>query len=67
MKNLNAALVTGSGRSIGKQLAILLIKKGMNLILCSRTTREIDLTAGLIETMSNSQVVSRVWNVSVPL
>ena len=67
MKNLNAALVTGSGRSIGKQLAILLIKKGMNLILCSRTTREIDLTAGLIETMSNSQVVSRVWDVSVPL
>ena len=67
MKNLNAALVTGSGRSIGKQLAILLIKKGMNLILCSRTRREIDLTAGLIETMSNSQVVSRVWNVSVPL
>ena len=67
MKNLNAALVTGSGRSIGKQLAILLIKKGMNLILCSRPTREIDLTAGLIETMSNSQVVSRVWDVSVPL
>jgi short-subunit dehydrogenase len=67
MKNLNAALVTGSGRSIGKQLAILLIKKGMNLILYSSTTREIDLTAGLIETMSNSQVVSRVWDVSVPL
>ena len=67
MKNLNAALVTGSGRSIGKQLAILLIKKGMNLILCSGTTREIDLTAGLIETMSNSQAVSRVWDVSVPL
>ena len=27
MKNLNAALVTGSGRSIGKELAILLAKK----------------------------------------
>ena len=67
MKNLNAALVTGSGRSIGKELAILLAKKGLNLVLCSRTKREIDLTAGLIETMSNSQAVSRVWDISVPL
>ena len=67
MKNLNAALVTGSGRSIGKELAILLAKKGLNLVLCSGTKREIDLTAGLIETMSNSQAVSRVWDISVPL
>ncbi|MGA8843244.1 MAG: hypothetical protein WB511_06635 [Nitrososphaeraceae archaeon] len=27
MKNLNAALVTGSGRSLDKELAILLAKK----------------------------------------
>ena len=67
MKNLNAALVTGSGRSIGKELAILLAKKGLNLVRCSCTKREIDLTAGLIETMSNSQAVSRVWDISVPL
>ncbi|HEX7179991.1 MAG TPA: SDR family oxidoreductase [Nitrososphaeraceae archaeon] len=65
MKNLNTALVTGSGRGIGKELAILLAKKGLNLVLCSRTKSEIDSTASSIESTSNSQVISRVCDVSV--
>jgi 3-oxoacyl-[acyl-carrier protein] reductase len=65
MKNLNTALVTGSGRGIGKELAILLAKKGLNLVLCSRTKSEIDSAASSIESTSNSQVISRVCDVSV--
>ena len=65
MKNLNTALVTGSGRGIGKELAILLAKKGLNLVLCSCTKSEIDSAASSIESTSNSQVISRVCDVSV--
>jgi 3-oxoacyl-[acyl-carrier protein] reductase len=65
MKNLNTALVTGSGRGIGKELAILLAKKGLNLVLCSRTKSEIDSAASSIESTSNSQVISRVCDVSI--
>jgi 3-oxoacyl-[acyl-carrier protein] reductase len=65
MKNLNTALVTGSGRGIGKELAILLSKKGLNLVLCSRTKSEIDSAASSIESTSNSQVISRVCDVSI--
>jgi 3-oxoacyl-[acyl-carrier protein] reductase len=42
MSNLNTALVTGGGRGIGKETAILLSKKGLNLIICSRSQNEID-------------------------
>jgi len=65
MKNLNTVLVTGSGRGIGKELAILLAKKGLNLVLCSRTKSEIDSAASSIESTSNSQVISRVCDVSI--
>jgi NAD(P)-dependent dehydrogenase (short-subunit alcohol dehydrogenase family) len=39
------AIVTGSGRGIGKETAILLSKKGLNVVVCSRTQREVDSTA----------------------
>ena len=42
MKEPTTALVTGGGRGIGKETAILLAKKGMNVVICSRTQREID-------------------------
>ena len=38
------AIVTGSGRGIGKETAILLSKMGLNVVICSRTQREIDST-----------------------
>lgn len=38
------AIVTGSGRGIGKAAAILLAKRGMNVAVCSRTQTEIDET-----------------------
>lgn len=38
------AIVTGSGRGIGKETAILLAKKGVNVVVCSRTQSEIGET-----------------------
>ena len=36
--------MTGSGRGIGRETAILLPKKGLNVVICSRTQTEIDST-----------------------
>ena len=36
--------MTGSGRGIGRETAILLCKKGLNVVICSRTRTEIDST-----------------------
>ena len=38
------AIVTGSGRGIGKETAIRLSEMGLNIVVCSRTQRDIDLT-----------------------
>ena len=38
------AIVTGSGRGIGKETATLLSKIGLNVVICSRTQKEIDST-----------------------
>lgn len=38
------AIVTGSGRGIGKATALLLAKKGVNVVVCSRTKSEVDST-----------------------
>jgi 3-oxoacyl-[acyl-carrier protein] reductase len=42
------AIVTGSGRGIGSETAILLAKRGVNVVVCSRTQREIDDTVRTI-------------------
>jgi 3-oxoacyl-[acyl-carrier protein] reductase len=39
------AIVTGGGRGIGKETAILLSKMGLNVVICSRTGKEIDSTS----------------------
>jgi 3-oxoacyl-[acyl-carrier protein] reductase len=36
------AIVTGGGRGIGKETAILLAKKGVNVVICSRTEEQIN-------------------------
>ena len=41
---MTTAIVTGSGRGIGKDTAVLLAKKGINVVVCSRTQPEIDDT-----------------------
>lgn len=54
-QNNKAAIITGSGRGIGKATAILLGKQGINVVVCSRTESEINSVVKEIEEL-NSQV-----------
>jgi 3-oxoacyl-[acyl-carrier protein] reductase len=65
MRNLNTALVTGGGRGIGKETAILLFKKGLDLIICSRTQKEIDIAVKEIKSFGNGQIIGRKCDVSI--
>jgi 3-oxoacyl-[acyl-carrier protein] reductase len=65
MSNLEAALVTGGGRGIGRETAILLSKKGLNVIICSRTQKEIDSAVKEIKSFGNGQIIGRKCDVSV--
>jgi 3-oxoacyl-[acyl-carrier protein] reductase len=46
---MTSAIVTGSGRGIGSETAILLARRGLNVVVCSRTQSEIDDTVGVID------------------
>jgi NAD(P)-dependent dehydrogenase (short-subunit alcohol dehydrogenase family) len=48
------AIVTGSGRGIGRETAILLCKQGLNVVICSRTQTEIDSTVEEIEQITKT-------------
>ena len=50
------AVVTGSGRGIGRETAILLYKKGLNVVICSRTQAEIDSTVEEIKQITKKSV-----------
>jgi short-subunit dehydrogenase len=39
-KAKKTAIITGSGRGIGKETAIILAKKSVNVVVCSRTAVE---------------------------
>ena len=43
-----SAIVTGGGRGIGKETAILLARKGVDVVVCSRTQREVEEAAAEI-------------------
>ena len=64
MKEPTIALVTGGGRGIGKETAVLLAKKGMNVVVCSRTQGEIDSVVKEINSMGNNQIMGRKCDVS---
>ena len=65
MSNIYTALVTGSGRGIGRETAILLSKKGFNLVVCSRSQNEIDSVVKEIKSFGNDKIVGRECDVSV--
>jgi short-subunit dehydrogenase len=48
------AIVTGSGRGIGKETAILLSRMGLNVVICSRTQKEINSTVKEIKEIVNT-------------
>src|SRR5215469_5868948 len=54
------AIVTGSGRGIGRETAILLCKKGLNVVICSRTRIEINSTVEEIKQVTKMGVDDRV-------
>ena len=64
MKEPTTALVTGGGRGIGKETAILLAKKGMNVVICSRTQGDIDSAVKEIKSMGNNQIIGKKCDVS---
>lgn len=39
---MTCAIVTGSGRGIGKAVAVMLARRGVDMAVCSRTPREVD-------------------------
>ena len=47
------AIITGSGRGIGKETAILLAKRGINVVICSRTKSEINSVVQEIKEINN--------------
>lgn len=59
------AIVTGSGRGIGRETAILLAKKGANVVVCARTETEIAQTVSEIKKF-NKNVIGAGCDVSVP-
>ncbi len=48
--------MTGSGRGIGRDTAILLYRKGLNVVVCSRTQKEIDSTIEEIKQITKTNV-----------
>lgn len=50
------ALVTGAGRGIGKAIALALANEGANVIVSSRTKKEIELVAGEIESLGSKSL-----------
>lgn len=50
------AIVTGSGRGIGREIAILLARRGLNVVVCSRTQSEINDAVDAIKKMHHSVV-----------
>jgi 3-oxoacyl-[acyl-carrier protein] reductase len=65
MKALNTAIVTGSGRGIGKETAILLAEKYMNVVVCSRTQAEIDTVVNEIKSIGKGKAIGRKCDVSI--
>jgi 3-oxoacyl-[acyl-carrier protein] reductase len=61
------AIITGSGRGIGKETAIILAKKSVNVVVCSRTQSEINSTVEEIyKQTSNSNILDIKCDVSIP-
>ncbi len=54
------AIVTGSSRGIGREIAIVLLKRGYNVVLCSRTQKEINSTVTEIKQMTNMDTGGKI-------
>ena len=60
------AIITGSGRGIGKETAVILAKKAVNVVVTSRTQSEINSTVEeIIKLIGNSNVLGIKCDVSI--
>ena len=64
MKEPTTALVTGGGRGIGKETAILLAEK-MNVVICSRTQGEIDSTVKEIKSGGTNPIMDELKRILI--
>jgi 3-oxoacyl-[acyl-carrier protein] reductase len=61
------AIVTGSGRGIGKETAVLLARKGVNVVVCSRTYSDVRSVVEEIEKLTSKDIVLGIkCDVGVP-
>jgi NAD(P)-dependent dehydrogenase (short-subunit alcohol dehydrogenase family) len=54
------AIVTGSSRGIGRETAFILLKRGYNVVLCSRTQKDINSTVREIKERTNMNADDKV-------
>src|SRR5919108_3139739 len=52
-RTTKTAIVTGSGRGIGKETAVLLARRGANVVVCSRTDSEVRSVVEEIEKLTS--------------
>jgi 3-oxoacyl-[acyl-carrier protein] reductase len=65
-ENKKTAIITGSGRGIGRDTAILLAKHGVNVVVCSRTENEINSLVYEIKRIGgNANVLGLKCDVSI--
>ena len=61
------AIITGSGRGIGKEIVVIFAKKAVNVVVTSRTQSEINSTVEeIIKLTGNSNVLGIKCDVSIP-
>ncbi len=60
------AIVTGAGRGIGRATAELFAREGANVVLCSRTSRELRAALSTIKA-AGGEAVARVTDIGSPL
>jgi 3-oxoacyl-[acyl-carrier protein] reductase len=62
------AIITGGSRGIGKEVAILLAKKGINVVICSRNHNEINRVVDEIKAMYQvSEVLGLKCDISISI
>lgn len=65
-KQKRTALITGSGRGIGKEIAIMLARHVENIVVCSRTENEINEVVRDIEEKDDQvSVIGEKCDVSI--